>query len=351
MTLILSSKSLFKRLQLKKSNKKPDRISCLPRELLVCIYQQLQTPDCTRAFAATSRLFRQIALQPHSKAAWIVTRLGPRYALYYALLNLPDHCTGQFIQSLFHLGAQVPRCLLQALIQHYGKPVQDLHSDPRRRQDPFPRAIQRLSFDGYATIIQRAHLCYRPKLQSTEDLSLFLTALTDHDNKTVDTMVSQEWFLLTSFTARKTTPMSYPAFVQLLQSEHDRVLAPIFEFDPVARFCLWEACLMILFEEAFRSSELTAERKALLEHVSTFVSWPASFLDDRSLFCQAFSNFFTKYPKGYCQASTMNRLINLLYRYAQPACFHLPMALEHIIQAQMGREDTIQHIQQFLQTR
>ncbi|KAI8371865.1 hypothetical protein BD560DRAFT_369608 [Blakeslea trispora] len=340
MTLIVSSKSLLKKLQFKKlKSKKPDFISCLPKELLVCIYQQLETPSCTSAFAATSRLFRQVAIQPHSRAAWIVCRLGPRYALYYALLYCPAQCTGQFINTLIHLGAQLPFCLLQALLKHYGK-----EPTKKNKPEPFLEAIQHLPFDGYASLIQKGHqLGYRA--HKDHDLDRFITAMVKGDDLTLETIISSEWFLLSSFVARK-TPIPYQSILE--KPKLLDIFAPMSEFDPLARSDIWEVCLSILFEESFRSSEMTARRSNQLKMVSTLVSYPTTLLgpgEDRRLFCQVFAHFFTKYPRGYCQAYTMHHIIKLLYQYAQPvSSFDIPMALEHIVEAQIGREDTLDHI-------
>ncbi|KAI8078970.1 uncharacterized protein B0P05DRAFT_541898 [Gilbertella persicaria] len=362
MTLAFAPKSLFKKIHFKKVKKTAmmhNFISNLPKELLLCIYQQLDTLECTQAFALTCRAFYQVAIQPRSKAAWIVTRFGPRFALYYALLSIPQHCHGQFIHTLFHLGAHLPHCLLQGLLQHYGKPIEQ--QDQQRRGSHmlldthtyFSRTIQQLSFDGFATLVQKGHLLYKDIHPQQDDLSVFLSQV-DHDH-IPSTMIHEQWFFPAIF--KKTTLPSRP-LLKLVQQKPDvyqYVLAPVFEFDPLARTCLWETSLNVLFEEAFRSSEPTQERIAQLEAVGQlFVSKSKLLpmlvgpLNDQQLFCQVFSNFFTKYPVGYCQEKTMIKLLKLLKTYIQPQQFKMDMALEHIVQANMARSDTVESVDQFL---
>ncbi|CEI85869.1 hypothetical protein RMCBS344292_00318 [Rhizopus microsporus] len=95
--------TLFKRFKRSFSSKatKQPFITRLPEELLVGIYQHLDSPQCRRAFTLTCKSFRRIAQQPSSVAAWMITRFGPRFAIYYAILTIPEQCDHRFLQVIF----------------------------------------------------------------------------------------------------------------------------------------------------------------------------------------------------------------------------------------------------------
>ncbi|KAL9555493.1 hypothetical protein MBANPS3_002340 [Mucor bainieri] len=300
---------------------KPDFISHLPKELLQCIYQQLDSQDIG-AFNQTCRSFHSVVVQPSSKAAWIMTHYGARFALYYALLDIPQHCHGDFLHMLFNRGAAVPRHLLQRLIQVYLKPV-----EKRRRRSSFDtfdldaffaQQVQLLSFDGYATILQKGHELYGSNLDLTANY---------HDLTSMP--VSTDWY--------------FPAPAPV-----DTNLRPLLKLAQIARASLWEAAFLILFDEAFRATAPTPERQAQLLNLSlssqVHLVGP---LTDQQLFCQVFANFFTKYPVGYCPSRTMHKLLALLKQYVKPS-FNIDVALEHMVHANLGRSDTIESVDKFL---
>lgn len=316
---------------------KPDRISHLPKELLQCVYQQLDIQDI-QAFNQTCRSFHKVVIQPSSKAAWIMTQYGARFALYYALLAIPQHCHGDFLHMLFNRGAAVPRHVLQRLIQVYLKPV-----EKRRRRSSFDtfdldaffaQQVQLLSFDGYATILQKGHELYG------NDLDLQANY---HD---LINMPISTWY----FPAPAPVDNNLRPLLKLAQIEPTTfaLIDLVFTFDPVARASLWEAALLILFDEAFRSTAPTPDRLAQLLNLplsdKVHLVGP---LTDQQLFCQVFANFFMKYPVGYCPSRTMHKLLALLKQYAKPN-FNIDVALEHMVHANLGRSDTIDSVDKFL---
>ncbi|KAI8641800.1 hypothetical protein BD408DRAFT_417677 [Parasitella parasitica] len=322
----------------KHGSKSPDFMSHLPQELLQCIYQHLDAQDI-HAFNQTCRSFHRVGMQPSSKAAWIVTQNGVRFALYYALLAVPQHCHGDFLHMLFSRGAVVPRHVLQRLIQVYLKPI-----EKRRRRSSFDtfdldtffaQQVQSLSFDGYATILQRGHQLYG------NDFDLQANY---HDPISIS--LNTTWY----FPAPAPADTNLRPLLKLAQTEPTKfaLVNPVFTFDPVARASLWEATLLILFDEAFRTTPLTPDRQAQL------LSLPLSSqvrlvggLTDQQLFCQVFANFFTKYPIGYCPSRTMCKLLELLWQYVKPS-FNIDVALEHMVHANLGRSDTIDSVDKFL---
>ncbi|KAL9539251.1 hypothetical protein PS6_011285 [Mucor atramentarius] len=290
---------------------KPDLISHLPKELLQCIYQQLDSQDID-AFNQTCRSFHSVVVQPSSKAAWIMTHYGTRFALYYALLAIPQHCHGDFLHMLFNRGAAVPRHVLQRLIQ-----------------------VQLLSFDGYATILQKGHELYGSDFDLTANY---------HDLTSMP--ASTDWY----FPAPAPVDTNLRPLLKLAQTEPTTfaLMDPVFTFDPVARASLWEAAFLILFDEAFRATAPTQERQAQLLNLplSSKVRLVGP-LTDQQLFCQVFANFFTKYPVGYCPSRTMHKLLALLKQYVKPS-FNIDVALEHMVHANLGRSDTIESVDKFL---
>lgn len=296
----------------------PSVLSKLPKELLLCIYQQLETPDCCLEFARTCRSFHNISQQPHSKAAWIITRFGARYAIHYSLLNMPHLCTRHFLLILFRLGAIIPAHLIQSLIVVYGKPVvrrrrRSSSSSPLEIDDFFSEAITKLPFDGFATLIQYAHQQH-PLLQPLDGVL--------------------HW---------SPTTLSLR---EMLKNNDYRNIATVFEFDPIARTALWETVLLVLFDEAFRSHP--SHHLTAIENVTQGPMVLVGPWTDQQLFCQMFSKFFTKYPVGYCQQKTMTNMLKMLKLYVKPSSFSIDLALEHMVQASLGRSDTIESVDKFL---
>ncbi|KAI9245006.1 hypothetical protein EDC94DRAFT_628969 [Helicostylum pulchrum] len=337
-------------------------INTLPKELLGCIYQQLETTDCQDSFSLVCKSFHRIATNARSNAAWIVTRYGPRFAIYFAILSYPSKCTNQFIQYLINFGAQVPRYLIQVLIQVYGKPIDNLVklSENRRRRSTFNtvdldlfflKAVQQLSFDGYACLINEGFKKYGKIDIHSNDLALFLSLV---DNVFVSNdLIRNQTFFPAPLTTTNTNYKNVLKLAQVSPKLYD-LIAPVFDFDPLARSSLWEAILLIFFDEAFRSTEPTQERQSQFDYIRTNIITHKGKhvrlvgpLTDQQIFCQAFATFFTKYPVGYCHEKTMNKLLRLLKAYVHPN-FSIDIALKHMVQASIGRSDTIDSLDKFL---
>lgn len=337
----------------------PDNISRLPKELLCCIYQQLETIECQNSFSRTCKSFRTVSMDIRCNAAWVVTRYGSRFAIYFALLSFPSRCNSQFIQYMINFGAHIPRYLIQVLIQVYGKPIDNIIklSETRRRRSSFDtidldlfflKALQQLSFDGYATLINQGFKSYGKIDISSNDLIQFL----DNESSCND-LIKNQHFFPAPLTVKNTNYKNVLKLAQISPKSYD-LIAPVFDFDPLARSSLWEAILLLFFDEAFRSTEPTKERQAQFDSIKNSViphngkhvhlTGP---LTDQQIFCQVFATFFTKYPVGYCHLNTMKKLLHLLKTYVKPN-FSIHVALEHMVQAGIGRSDTIESVDKFL---
>lgn len=336
-----------------------DNMSKLPKELLCCIYQQLETVDCQNSFSRTCKSFRAVALDKRCNAAWVVTRYGSRFAIYFALLSFPSRCNSQFIQYLINFGAYIPRYLIQILIQVYGKPIDGIikQSETRQRRSSFDtvdmdlfflKAVQQLSFDGYATLINYGYKSYGKINVCSNDLLEFL----DDESSCHDLIINQHFFPA-PLTVKNTNYKHVLRLAQTSPKTYD-LIAPVFDFDPLARSSLWEAILLLFFDEAFRSTDPSKERLAQFHSINSTVipqngrhvhlTGP---LTDQQIFCQIFATFFTKYPVGYCHQKTMKKLLHLLKTYVKPN-FSIHVALEHMVQASIGRSDTIESVDSFL---
>lgn len=293
----------------------------LPEELLICVYQHLDTVTCTLAFASTCKRLRFIAQDPRSKASWIVTRYGPQFAIYYALLTIPEQCTRRFIQTLLHLGAHVPRCLIQVLVQSYGKAEYQQRKQKGIKHDPFTITIQRIPFEGYVTLINQTSTLDIQR-DSLVHFYSSLTHQTDLDwQKELDNHL---FFPIPTHTAHNFRPILKLAQMDPIRYER---IAPVFSIDPIARSALWQSILSILFDEAFRTTPLTKERKQQLETIQYVIRRPLHNTKDQAIFHQAFADFFNKYPRGYCDQAAMDRMLNLLVTYVQPIDFSVKQAL------------------------
>jgi hypothetical protein len=345
-----------------------DYISDLPDELLVCIYQQLETVECTSEFARTCVSFRHIAVRSYTKAAWIVTRYGPRFGLYYALLSIPERCDATFIEYLISFGAYVPRYLVQVLVQVYGRSVDSASrsSEQRRRRSSFDiceldlfvtKAFQKIPFSGYALLMQKGAQDYDKHVMSeSNDLQVFLSSLdTATFNEQIwNSLVKDQHFFPAPITDKINATYRHVLKLATVSPRTFDLIAPIFDFDPLARSYLWESILLIFFDEAFRSTVPTRERQAQLESIEKNVIIQKGKdvhlmgpLSDQQIFCQVFANFFTKYPVGYCHQRTMTKLLELLRRYVKPN-FDINIALEHMVHINLGRSDTIESLDKFL---
>ncbi|KAG1456311.1 hypothetical protein G6F56_006857 [Rhizopus delemar] len=272
----------------------------LPKEIWMYIYQYL---DNTRPFSATCKQFQRIAQDPTCESSWIITRYGRRLSIYYALLTLPERCHPDFLYTLFRSGAQLPSCLTQALVQNYGK----------RSTSQFATQIQRLPFTGYVYLIGQSP----PTDILGDDSKDFFASLVLNDKRWKDQMDAGFFPLTISRSILKLAQMD-PIRFQWIE--------PLFEFDVGARVGLWQAVLALFLDEAFRKSKITVERKRQLLTAQSVTRR----MESEDLFCNVFAEFLTKYPRGYCDAQTMDRMLGLLVVYIQPTGFSIPQALTSI---------------------
>lgn len=349
MASLLSLMTLFKRFKRSFSSKatKQPFITRLPEELLVGIYQHLDSPQCRRAFTLTCKSFRRIAQQPSSVAAWMITRFGPRFAIYYAILTIPEQCDHRFLQYLFNAGARVPPCLVQRLIQTYGK-QEYTQKKERRSSIPYDRSalsIQHIPFDGYAALITHS---LKPVDVQGNILKDFFTSFSQGTLQWKKELEEGYFFPIITNVTDNLRPIIKLA--QVYPKEYQKI-APLFEFDPIARASLWQAVLSVLFDEAFRTSELTGDRRHQLKTIQNIIGQPVQLVgtwSEQAIFLRVFGDFFIKYPRGYCDEHAMIRLLELLTAYAQPRSFTIKQALRVIKNDDDMRTDIKDTVEKFL---
>ncbi|KAG1146840.1 hypothetical protein G6F36_014988 [Rhizopus arrhizus] len=167
----------------------------------------------------------------------MVTRYGVQFAIYYALLTIPEQCTRRFIQTLLHLGARVPRCLIQVLVQSYGKAEYQQRKQKGLKHDPFTITIQRIPFEGYVTLINQTSTLDIQR-DSLAHFSSSLTHPTDLDwQKELDHHL---FFPIPTHTAHNFRPILKLAQMDPMRYER---IAPLFSIDPIARAALWQSIL------------------------------------------------------------------------------------------------------------
>ncbi|KAI9470762.1 MAG: hypothetical protein EXX96DRAFT_491175 [Benjaminiella poitrasii] len=349
LTATNSTKKTFSKRNLHLSIKRPkkeDRFTNLPVELLVCIYQRLGTKECTRQFSFVCRAFHDVAIQPTSKAAWIVHHFGRRFALYYALLSFPERCHSQWVKTLFHMGALVPRHLLQCLVQVYGKNIamSDEVISSILEGSFFARQIQHLPFDGYVIILQEGYQKYPDLDLQTNDVAAFMSCVSSFNHDFFPAPIIEKSM------QHGAAAMMLKLFSLNADTISSITLMPLFEFDPVVRANAWEAVLLVLFNEAFRptSTNLKPDRERQLKRILESLATPYSAdVKEQTIFCHIFSYFFTKYPAGYCHQRIMNKLLTMLRTYLSNQ-FPIDTALATIVNQRSGRSDIVESIDYFL---
>ncbi|KAI8969340.1 hypothetical protein BDF20DRAFT_839271 [Mycotypha africana] len=350
--------------QLTKKQAKPCLLQKLPNEVIACIYYHLETPECKAEFARICKSFYQTSVQLRSKAGWIFTRVGPRFAIYYALLSCPEHCTSSFLDILLHFGAVIPYHLLQSVVLEYGKPKQQQYQHQRRRSsqildDYFHEQIQKLPFEGFVKLLYEGNRRYKGQI-NIQQLSVQQQAFsclhhqkgssTINNCHELERMIHQQWF----FPAPHYCTQHYSLRSLTKYRSIFETIFPLFEFDPSARAQLWEAILSLFFDEAFKSNSdtatLTKQHQELFGWIGNLMNKRVMLLSsfkDEHIFCEVFIQFFTKYPVGYCQEKTMKKLLLLLKQYVQTT-FSLEMTLEEIVERQLCRPDISQFVSLFL---
>ncbi|KAG0182633.1 hypothetical protein DFQ29_002965 [Apophysomyces sp. BC1021] len=305
-------------------------------------------------------MMHAVASLPHSIASWLITTFGRRFAIYYAILALPTSCDGEFIRVLVNLGAIVPRYLVQALTSVFGK-----HLGRRRSSEDifslgvldnlFYDAAQRLPFTGFAAIAYIASERYGNIQTSTPhgDLGTFLnhylptSAATDKDNNgdVGQTLLDQFGFMPAPLvtTPNEPPPSSLRVLLRLATTDPKtyQIIEPVFRFDPLARRYLWDVVLLFLFDLGFRATVDRPEDHASLNALKTVIRPTTSLVtsvEDQDLFCYAFVSLLRKYPVGYCDKQTMNRMLNLLKEHVYPG-FSLKEALQSLTRREI-RTDT-----------
>ncbi|KAL0089400.1 hypothetical protein F4703DRAFT_1464900 [Phycomyces blakesleeanus] len=341
----------------------PDRLSSLPEEILLCVFEQLNSSQDIASFAQTCRLFYLVASQPRSLALWLITRFGARFALYYSILEMPAYCDEHFIRCLLNNGAIIPRHLVQALVMTYGKPLVTSLSTPRPPKLPrgvgllpfldciFADSVQKIPFSGYATLMQLSFIAYQDIKLCTkaDDLTLFLKLISCNSpiSKGINNLVQNYAFIPAPIVQNQTTLSKHPSFLDLLKLATSspsifHKIGFVFEFDPLARCQLWEACHLLIFDIAFKANLDDRHLSHLNSLAKVFHSKSGQLLineiKDEDLFRFTFVKFFTKYPSTYCTRQTMFNILTLFVRYVKPG-FSIPAVFKAIAETPSTRTD------------
>ncbi|KAI8379764.1 uncharacterized protein BYT42DRAFT_569938 [Radiomyces spectabilis] len=306
-----------------------DPFSRVPEEILSCIFENLDNLSTIQQFSLTCRRFRMVAKSRRAIACWAMNRFGKRFVLYYCILSMSQRCDGPFIQQLLNMGALIPRCLLQAMLMIYGKAATSANMLPKGGS-LFVDVAQQVPFSGYAMLMYAGmqHYSHIQNKEINGDLSSFL-ASTCHERKE---LIDNHAFIPAPILA----PISLRSLLRYAYTDrhHYMIIAPIFEFDPSARRCLWDAVLSLLLDVAFASTpsqDLLAQLNSL-DWVITPKSLAGVLLNtsDQDLFIAAFASFFAKYPVSYCTADKVENLVRLLFRHVHPS-FNVSEALRHLL--------------------
>ncbi|KAI8575821.1 hypothetical protein K450DRAFT_260047, partial [Umbelopsis ramanniana AG] len=163
-----------------------DLLSYLPEEILLNVFANLDSPT---EFICTSRYFASLGSSPRFVAHWITLRYGKSCALYCALTKHSEICDDKLVRCLMTLQVDMPRYLLQMLIENYRGPrrasVKSSNSTNQSggKLSTFTDAISMLPFSGYAAVINAAFEKYGDVFTSEEnDFSTVIRILGELQN-------------------------------------------------------------------------------------------------------------------------------------------------------------------------
>ncbi|CAO3638945.1 unnamed protein product [Cunninghamella blakesleeana] len=351
------------------TNINKDYLTHLPDEILVCIFEQLDSLSTIYQFALTCKKTYVIASTPQSLACWLTKQRGPRFSIYYAILAMPHVCDDHMIKLLINQGAILSRHLIQQLVLNYGKNnnsssiSSSLHFG---KNNHFLQCIQQLPFTGYATLIHQGFQLYGNIMvndKTQEDKLLSSSTLVMNDLMNEWHVAIHDYGFIPAPTLSCSTGYARH-FLKLADTRPDlyHLISPIFEFDMEARYALWNCIFLYLLDLSFTNHSLEYHQQQLKplhtiivsNQTIKFTSIPQSANEnnipnhDMELFIQSFVAFLSKYPNGYCNDKVMDKLLHLLLHHVHPS-FDVKTALKLLLdRLPSSRKDINIQIDQFL---
>ncbi|KAI7864267.1 hypothetical protein BDF14DRAFT_1730863 [Spinellus fusiger] len=305
---------------------------------------------------------------PHALALWILTRFGPRFGLYYALLAIPECCDDHLIRCLTSNGADIPRHLVQSFVKEYGHPMPIREAKKGRDLIPyvdslFNTAVQSIPFSGYATLMYLASTTYGDISMHNKqgDLRQFLTILNETKGVPTEELHSlvNTYGFMPGPILFQTGALVSPSLLHFIKMAHTSPkdyanLSFLFEFDPAARRHLWDAIHRLLFEFAYLS-ELNEDHYAQLRSLSCVILPKTSRhmlrrIKDQDIFIYTYTAFFTRHSVGYATQRQIQNYLTLLFTYIKPG-FCLATVLKSIASTTIEQTNISDAIIQFLNKR
>ncbi|KAG2175343.1 hypothetical protein INT44_007831 [Umbelopsis vinacea] len=326
----LNKKSIKHHLD-ERTNCQNDLLSYLPEEILLNVFANLDSPT---EFICTSRYFASLGSSPRFIAHWITLRYGMSCALYCALTKHSEICDDKLVRCLMTLQVDMPRYLLQMLIENYRGPRRaSVKSSSSSNQSggklsAFTDDISALPFSGYAAVINAAFEKYGDIFTSEEnDYSTVIRILGElqngHGSEEKQAQLEQIFFEK-QFSPVPMPEQMMPKYLVRLALEDTRLfnrISPVFRIDKHARYRVWEWALVDAIDNSFSSSDkLSARKMKLMESTSMCLKeMPVGGIkEEREVFILAMVSVFKRYPSGYISASVIAKAFHLVDKYIKP---------------------------------
>jgi hypothetical protein len=307
-----------------------DLLSYLPEEILLNVFANLDSPT---EFICTSRYFASLGCSPRFIAHWITLRYGKSCALYCALTKHSEICDDKLVRCLMTLQVDIPRYLLQMLIENYRGPRRASVKSSSSTQSggklsTFSDAIGMLPFSGYAAVINAAFEKYGDVFTSEEnDFSTVTRILGELQNGHASEEKQaklEQIFLEKQFLPVPMPEAMMPKCLVKLALEDSKLfsrICPVFRVDKHARYRVWEWALVDAFDNSFSTSDkLSTKKMKLMESTSKCLKeMPLGGIkEEREIFILAMFSVFNRYPSGYISSSVVAKAFHLVDKYIKP---------------------------------
>ncbi|KAH8551463.1 hypothetical protein BGW37DRAFT_493735 [Umbelopsis sp. PMI_123] len=299
-------------------------------EIILTVFANLDSPT---QFICTSRYFASLGCSPRFIAHWIIRRYGKSCALYCALTKHSEICDDKLIQCLIALQVNIPRYLLQMLIENYRGPrrtsLKSSHSSQSSgKLSAFSDAIGLLPFSGYAAIINTAFEKYGDVFPSEENDFMVITRLLgeiQNGNASEEKQQQLDQIILDKqFSPLPLPEQMMPKCLFRLAVEDSRLfkrISPAFYVDKHARFRVWEWAILDAIDNSFSPlDKISARKLKQLECISMYLEeLPLGGIkEEREIFILAMVGVFKRYPSGYISSSVIYKAFHLIDKYVRP---------------------------------
>lgn len=325
----LNKKSIKHHLD-ERHNHQSDLLSYLPEEILLNVFANLDSPT---EFICTSRYFASLGSSPRFIAHWIALRYGKSCALYCALTKHSEICDDKLVCCLMTLRVDMPRYLLQMLIENYRGPrrasVKSSSSiQSTSKLSTFSDAIGMLPFSGYAAIINAAFEKYGDVFTSEENDFMTVTRILGelqggHASEEKQAQLEQI-FMEKQFLPVPLPEVMMPKSLIKLALEDSKLfsrISPVFRVDKHARYRIWEWTLLDAVDNSFSTSDkLSARKMKLMECISKCLKeMPLGGIkEEHEVFILALLSVLKRYPSGYISSSVIAKAFHLVDKHIKP---------------------------------